>query len=434
MTGGSESSSVAQPAATPERGDASAAFPAARSARLLYLAAQFLKIGAIGFGGGMAVIALIERECVHRRKCIEAEEFLHGVGLGQILGPFAVNAALFIGYRVAGVLGGLVAASAFMLPSLVLVIGLSWLYFTFHTIPSLQGALAGIGPVVIALILSAAGTMGFKAIRSGAAVTLATLGCAGSLLHVNPVWLLLMAGAAGLLLKLRRETPPLPKPPGAGSAALAVAPPAVGAGQKDGAGTGLMLAAAPIGSAVPALPAAGLAALATTFLKVGLVFFGGGFVLIPVLYQRLVGDLGWLTQRQFTDGVAISQLTPGPIAVLATFAGYRVAGVLGAIVATVALFTPSTLLMLAISHYYQRLRKIRRVQDFLAGVVPAVVGLVVAAAVALAPGSLSPHRPAGIALAAGALFVLLRWRWHPAIVLAVGAVAGTLLPAWFTHG
>jgi len=426
-------SSLPQSAASPVTGDAAqAVWPASRRARLFYLAGQFLKIGAIGFGGGMAVIALIERECVRRRKCVEADEFLHGVGLGQILGPFAVNAAIFIGYRVAGILGGLVAATAFMMPSLVLVITLSWLYFTFHTIPSLQWALAGVGPVVIALIVSAAGMMGLKALRSWPAVVLAVLGCGESLLHINPVWILVVAGAVGLLLKLGHVTPAAPKPSHADSAAIA-ATASLAIGQKASANGVLVAATSPVATAAAAFPAVSLAALGTTFLKVGLVFFGGGFVLIPVLYQRLVGDLGWLTPRQFTDGVAISQLTPGPIAVLATFAGYRVAGIVGAIVATVALFTPSTILMLTISHYYQRLRNIRRVQDFLAGVVPAVVGLIVAAAVALAPGSLSLHRPAGIALAVLALWVLWQWKWHPAIVLGIGAVCGTVLPAWFSQ-
>jgi len=397
--------------------------PAARGRRLFYLMAQFLKIGAIGFGGGMAVIALIERDCVRRLKCVEAEEFLHGVGLGQILGPFAVNTAIFVGYRVAGIFGGIAAATAFMLPSLVLVIFLSWLYFNFHTIPSLQGALAGVGPVVIALILSAAGTMGFKALRSWPAVVLAIAGCIGSILHINPVWLLLASGAAGLLLKLGHGNPPAPKP-SAASSASSTALVSLGISQKAGA----MM---PILASGGALASVNLTSLTVTFLKVGLVFFGGGFVLIPVLYQHLVGDFGWLTQQQFTDGVAISQLTPGPIAVLATFAGYRVASVPGAIFATVALFTPSTLLMLVISHFYELLRNIRHIQDFLAGVVPAVVGLIVAAAVALAPGSLNLHRPAGIALAVVSLWLLWRWKWHPAIVLGIGALCGTVFPMWF---
>jgi chromate transporter len=174
-----------------------------------------------------------------------------------------------------------------------------------------------------------------------------------------------------------------------------------------------------------------LATLGVVFLKVGLVFFGGGFVLIPVLHQHLVTELGWLTAREFLDGVAISQLTPGPIAVLATFAGYRVAGIGGALLATIALFLPSTLLMLLISYYYDRLRNVRSVQDFLAGIVPAVVGLILATAITLAPANLHIQRPASILLFAVALLLLSRSKWHPAFVLSIGALAGALSPSMF---
>jgi chromate transporter len=378
---------------------------------LAVLAWRFFKIGAIGFGGGMAVIALMERECVRRHRCIEAEEFLHGVGLGQILGPFAVNTALFIGYRKRGVIGGLVAAAAFLLPSVALVIVLSWLYFSYHSIPSLQRALLGVAPVVIALIVSAALAMGRKAVRSWPTLALASLACAGSLLHVNPVWILGGAGAVGLLFRQSALSP---------NSALSV-----------GTLSGPAISAASVAPAATAstLASVGLAGLTSTFFKIGLIFFGGGFVLVPILHNRLVSQLGWLTPGEFLDGVAISQLTPGPIAVLATFAGYHVAGISGAIVATAALFMPAVLLMLLISHFYERLRHVTAVRDFLAGVVPAVVGLVLAAALALAPGTLSWQRPAGLVLSAVALGLLAWRKWHPAIVLALGAGIGALVPS-----
>ena len=112
----------------------------------------FLKIGAIGFGGGMAVIALMEHEFVEKRKAIPAEEFIHGIGLGQVLGPFAVNAAFFVGYRRHGLPGAVASTIAFLFPSVTMVTLLSFLYFRYHTIPALQGVLLGLGPVVIALI------------------------------------------------------------------------------------------------------------------------------------------------------------------------------------------------------------------------------------------------------------------------------------------
>ena len=130
------------------------------------LALEFLKIGAAGFGGGMAIIALMEHELVKKRRVIAADEFAHGVALGQILGPFSFNTALFTGYRLYGPLGGLLTAHAFMVPSVVVVLILSWLYFSYHAIPALQGAVAGLGPVVIALIFSAAWSMGRRTFQS----------------------------------------------------------------------------------------------------------------------------------------------------------------------------------------------------------------------------------------------------------------------------
>jgi chromate transporter len=375
------------------------------------LALVFLKIGTIGFGGGMAIIALMEHELVRKRRVIEPDEFLHGVGLGQILGPFAVNTALFTGYRLYGTLGGLIAASAFMAPSLVLVLILSWLYFSYHAIPALQGAVAGLGPVVIALILSAAWSMGRKAFQSWIAALLCAAATVAGLYKVNPVYILVAAGILGLTLgthigRMDRR-PPAPakakadrvtKEWGVGAFLWPVSLPATAAG-------------------------ASLVKLCVTFLKIGLVFFGGGFVLVPVLHHTLVRKLGWLSPQEFIDGVAISNLTPGPISVLATFAGYRLRGIVGALVATGALYLPAVVLMLVLCHQYERLKDRRETHAFLAGVIPAVIGLVLSTAILLASATLHSWR--AFVFAGLALLVLIRWRVHPALVLAVGAAAGT---------
>jgi chromate transporter len=388
------------------------------------MALALLKIGAIGFGGGMAIIALMETDCVKKRGCLEVDDFFHGVGLGQILGPFAVNAAIFIGCRMFGLLGGLIGAVSFLLPSIALVIVLSWLYVTFHHIPSLQGALVGLGPVVIALILSAAWSMGRKKMRSVVGVAIAAATCIAGVLHINPVWTLLAAGLAGLGLKLGHRRAQTPAEPQSNLGIFLSGP----ANLAAPAGSPLAAAGPLSRGAVGLAGAAGLVYLGWIFFKVGLVFFGGGFVLIPVLNHQLVQDLGWLTPQQFMDGVAISQLTPGPIAVLATFAGYLQAGVPGALVATAALFTPATVLMLLLSTFYERLRTKRFAQDFLAGVEPAVIGLIVAAAITLAPGSMSLARPVSIGLGILALVLLVRFQWHPAFALLIGAVAGIMSP------
>jgi chromate transporter len=375
------------------------------------LALTFLKLGSIGFGGGMAMIALMEHEFVGKRQIMKSEEFLHGVGLGQLLGPFAVNTAFFIGYREQGAVGGLLSAFSFMSPSFILTIVLSWLYFAYHALPALQGVVSGLGPVVIALIISAAWTMGKKALRSWPTAVLAMLATIASLYRVSPVTVLVLAGVVGLALGKRRlsggkpgkaaSSPPLPK-------------------EKKATRSGF----AAWGISAQGLSTAGavsLSQLGLVFLKVGLVFFGGGFVLIPVLHQTLVENLHWLNSQEFIDGIAISNLTPGPISVLATFAGYRMLGITGAIVATAAMFLPAAILMFILCHQYERLKSGTKVQDFLAGVVPAVIGMILSAAVLLSKDTL--HSWQSYALSAVSLLLLVRWRLHPIFVLALGALA-----------
>ena len=168
---------------------------------------------------------------------------------------------------------------------------------------------------------------------------------------------------------------------------------------------------------------ASLVKLSFTFFTIGLVFFGGGFVLVPVLHQTLVEKLHWLTPQEFIDGVAISNLTPGPISVLATFAGYRLRGIVGALVATGALYLPAVVLMLMLCHPYERSKDRKETRAFLVGVIPAVIGLVLSTAILLASGTLHSWR--SFVFAGLALLVLIRWKIHPAFVLAAGAVAGT---------
>ena len=363
------------------------------------LLAIFLKIGSIGFGGGMAVIALMEQEFVRKRRLIPLDEFVHSVGLGQVLGSFAVNVAIFIGYRLFGVAGALLSAGAFLVPSITLVIILSDLYFRYHAVPALQGAVAGLAPVVIALILNAGWSIGRKVLRSWPAMVIAAGALAAGIAQWSAVWVLVTAGVAGFLLPMGLTAPRQPPQPGkgAGSGAVNLMPFA-------------FFAAGP------------LSKLIATFFKIGLVFFGGGFVLVPVLHNRLVTQLGWLKPQEFLDGVAISNLTPGPIAVLATFAGFHLAGTTGALAATVALFAPGMMLMLAISHQYGRFRDDHRAQRFLAGVNPAVAGLILSATLVLGRSALVSWH--GYALFALSFCLLAGLRWHPAFILVIGAAAG----------
>lgn len=171
-----------------------------RPVGLLELCRVFLLIGTIGFGGGMAVIALIEREVVRRREWLSLDQFLHGMALGQILGPFAVNTSLFVGYQMRGLPGALVAVVSFLTPSVALVIALSAAYFRWHSLPALQSALGALAPVVVALILAAAYTMGKPKIRGWGAGTVALAVLLVALFtKVNVVLVLGLAAAYGVV-------------------------------------------------------------------------------------------------------------------------------------------------------------------------------------------------------------------------------------------
>lgn len=353
----------------------------------------FLKIGSIGFGGSIAIISIMERELVQKHKLISLDDFLHGVGFGQILGSLAVNVSLFVGYRLFGAVGGILSAIAFLFPSITLVIVLSDLYFRFHAIPALQGAVSGLGPVVIALIVDAGWSIGRRVVRSPSGAIIGALALVGGILKINILWVLLAAAGAGLLISRN--------------------------GRKNSQTTRAVFLA----MAAPVLAGGSLlAVIAFTFLKVGLLFFGGGFVLLPVLHGLLVTNLHWLNDREFVDGVAISNLTPGPIAVLSTFAGYHLAGIAGAVIATVALMLPAVLLMLLIAKQYERFRDDHRAQRLLAGLNPAITGLILATAVLLAGGVLTSWQRSLFALAC--FLVLWGLEWPPIILLAIGAAAG----------
>jgi chromate transporter len=169
------------------------------TASLTQLFVGFLYLGLVGFGGGSAILGLMERECVEKRKYVSEDEFQHGLALGQILGSYAVNTAFFVGYQSARLQGALVAVAGFLLPSFLIVVGLSALYFRFHHVPQLNSALAGIGPVVIALILWAAYITGKGKLKHPFEYIAFALAFLAAAFHINTLWILLAAGIFGAL-------------------------------------------------------------------------------------------------------------------------------------------------------------------------------------------------------------------------------------------
>ncbi|GFE57619.1 chromate transporter [Geobacter sp. AOG1] len=166
---------------------------------LLEIFKVFFFIGATGFGGGMAIVSLTERVCVHEKKWISMEEFMHGLAFGQILGPFSLNTCTFVGYYLRGPVGGIIAASAFIAPSFILICLLSWLYFTFHELPQLQSALNGTNPVIIALIIVAAVGMGRSKVKGNEAWLMALAAfAAAALLNASALTILVAAAVWSL--------------------------------------------------------------------------------------------------------------------------------------------------------------------------------------------------------------------------------------------
>lgn len=166
----------------------------------------FAKIGLTGFGGGMAIVALVERICVREKEWISSEEFMHGLAFGQILGPFSLNVCTFTGHHLRGIRGGIIAAVGFILPSFLLVSLLSWIYFTYHKLPELQAALKGTNPVIIGLIVVVAVDMGRKQIKGGGGLLMSLVAFGASVfLKLNAAWILLGAALWSLCSSLIRR-------------------------------------------------------------------------------------------------------------------------------------------------------------------------------------------------------------------------------------
>lgn len=353
------------------------------------------RLGTVGFGGGLAVLSLIRREFVERRRLLSDAEFAEVAAMSQALpGAVSVNAFTILGTRLGGWWSGLVAGWAFVWPSFLMMLAFAATYPAFRYLPMMDAALIGMSAAVVALVVatavSLARTGGIRqrldVIVASAAFVLVALDCIGVLEAV------LAAGLVGILARS----------PKVGPFAGAFFPPWL---------VMVLIRGASLSSVF---------ALAAVFLRIGAATFGGGFVMIPFIEQEVVLHHGWLTPREFADAVALGQITPGPVVISATFIGYRVAGLLGAVVATGMVFLPPGLLAMAAGHALERFRQNQVVAGFLAGVRPAVVGLLGSAAVSLGRAGLPSPAAWGLALAA--LLVLLRWKPHPVLVLAASSL------------
>lgn len=333
------------------------------SHRLLEVAALFLKLGTISFGGPAGHIALMEQEFVRKRAWLDREHFLDLLAATNLVpGPNATEMAIHIGFVHAGWLGLFVAGAAFILPAFLICLALSWVYVRFGSLPEGQAILYGINPVVLAIILAATYRLGRTALKSWKQALIGILALAAVFLDVNEVLILLAAGLAGILL---------------------LAPPT---SLVKGRLQGILLPLVPFSWVAPrALDWLDdrLIQLGLYFLKVGSLLFGSGMVLFAFIQRDIVEGYGWLTQQQLIDAIAVGQMTPGPVLSSATFIGYLVSGWPGGVVATIAVFLPSFIIVALMGPFIPRLRRSPLAQAFLKGVNAAVVAMILAISLTL---------------------------------------------------
>lgn len=381
----------------------------------------FLRIGATAFGGFMALISVVQNICVERRRWLSHEVMLDGISLATLLpGPVAVNVVTYVGYRLRGPGGALVSAVAAIVPAFVLVVALTMFYFRWGEVPAVGNAFAAFLPAVTAIIVSTAWNMGRKSIKGLPELALA-VGAAALLLGVGGFYVTLaiitVAGGVGLALF------------GRGQAAGQVAGPAHQARPMSRVGLLLtfMLLAALVGLFLIPLPGLGTssgARIVITFGGMSLMLFGGGFVFIPLIQEIVVGNLHWVTQTEFATAIALGQVTPGPILLSAAFIGYKLQGLWGALLATVAIFAPPALLMVSAGQMMDRIKSSGHIQAALRGIRAAVIGMIFSAAVVILR-TVQPHWLSA-AIFVGALVALLRWRVDAVWIIPVAGVLGVV--------
>lgn len=333
----------------------------------------FLKLGAMSYGGP-AIMGLMQTECQQQRNWLSKEQFIEGLALVNMLpGPGATQVGIFLGYVRGGWWGGVLAGISFILPAFLIMLALTWIFLQYGALPSLRNVFYGVSPVVVGIFLVAVWRLGRSALKEfaqfGIAVVTALL---LHYTHVSIVPILLLAGATGVALYNNRKW-------GFSTAIFVV-----------GAYTlWLAYGNTVILSVNQSSQTAGLLDITLFFFKTGLFTFGGGLSVLAFIQDQVVNQLHWLSTQQFLDGLALGQLTPGPILMIAAFVGYQKATFVGAILAAIAIFLPSFLLMLSILPIFERIKKITWTQAAIRGISPAVIGMIALALLHMLPSAIT---------------------------------------------
>jgi len=365
----------------------------------------FLRLGALGFGGPIALAGHMQKDLVEDRKWISSQDYFEGLAFAQLSpGPLAAQLAMYLGWVRAGSLGATLTGVAFVLPSFLTVMVLASLYTHYGRLPWIQGVFYGIGAAVIAIIVRSA----YKLVRSTLKkdwllwTLFAALAVTTAWRESEIIWLFLLCGFVSMFIKA---------PPRVNLTYSAVS----ASPQLESLFTG----------ALGPATAATLGSLFLFFLKAGAFVFGSGLAIVPFLYGGVVGKFHWLTERQFLDAIAVAMITPGPVVITAAFIGYLVAGGMGAGLAALAVFAPPYFIVILGAPYYRRLAQNLQVKAFVQGVTAAAVGAITGAAFILGRRSLVDLPTVTIAVLTFGLLSIKKIS-EPILILCAG-IAGLLL-------
>jgi len=364
-----------------------------RRARLAELLLVFGTLGIIGFGGPAAHIGLMRREVVERRRWLTDAQLVDLIGITNLIpGPNSTEMAMHVGRLRAGGIGLVVAGLAFILPAAAIVLALAWVYVTFGETPAGAALLYGIKPVIAAIVVVALVAFARTALTGPLRIVVAI---AVAVLWAVGVSELILLAAGALVMAVARFGTHHPW------TAIGVVLPVAGA---------------------TAAASVNLLTLGAVFLKAGALLYGSGYVLLAFLRGDLVERLGWLTDAQLLDAVAIGQVTPGPLFTTATFIGYLLAGIPGALVATTAIFLPAFVFVAIIGPFADRVRDRPLTAALLDGVNAAAIGLMAAVSIQLGASAIRDPLTVGLGLASVAV---LFWGRVPSVLLvALGGTAG----------
>lgn len=362
------------------------------------LAALFLRLGLTAFGGPAVHVAMMQDEVVTRRRWLTEARFLDLLGATSLIpGPNSTELAIHIGWERRRWAGLAVAGLCFIVPAVLVTGAFAWAYVAFGAVPAVDWLLAGVKPVILAVVVQAIVGLAPRAARTPVLRALGLVAAALAFAGVHELAVLFGAGAVAVLAARPASAAPLLAP------------------------------AVPLAAAAAATASVTLPSLFLVFLKTGAVLFGSGYVLLAFLRADLVERLGWLTEAQLIDAIAVGQVTPGPVFTTATFVGYVLAGPGGALVATAGIFLPGFVFVALTAPLVPRLRASQPLAHLLDGVNVASLALMAVVTVQLGREALRDGPSLALALASAVL--LLRWRVNATWLILGGGAAGWLLHA-----